>query len=138
MSKLKGETHKSEAALTAVPFFFLLCRASVARRIHNSLTNDIRRGHNSHRQGDLYCAVTAAEDFSLLPLLPPGRRQRLGTTRLTRRIQCLDSRTISLFVRMVVALGHRHRLVAGEVVDLLYGDAEVEHSCDDAMVEVAV
>ncbi len=56
MSKLKGETHKSEAALTAVPFFFLLCRASVARRIHNSLTNDIRRGHNSHRQGDLYCA----------------------------------------------------------------------------------
>ena len=25
---------------------------------------------------------------------------------------------------MVVALGHRHRLMAGEVVDLLYGDAE--------------
>ena len=25
---------------------------------------------------------------------------------------------------MVVALGHRHRLVAGEVVDLLDGDAE--------------
>ncbi|SVC25201.1 uncharacterized protein METZ01_LOCUS278055, partial [marine metagenome] len=26
----------------------------LARRIHNRLTNDIRRGHNSHRQGDLY------------------------------------------------------------------------------------
>jgi hypothetical protein len=25
---------------------------------------------------------------------------------------------------MVIALGHRHRLVAGEVVDLLDGDAE--------------
>jgi len=37
---------------------------------------------------------------------------------------------------MVVALGHRHRLMAGEVVDLLDGDAEVEHSCDDAMVEI--
>ena len=37
---------------------------------------------------------------------------------------------------MVIALGHRHRLVAGEVVDLLDGDAEVEHSCDDAMVEI--
>jgi hypothetical protein len=37
---------------------------------------------------------------------------------------------------MVVALGHRHRLVAGEVVGLLDGDAEVEHSCDEAMVEV--
>jgi hypothetical protein len=28
--------------------------------------------------------------------------------------------------------------VAGEVVDLLDRDAEVEDSCDDAMVEVAV
>jgi hypothetical protein len=32
----------------------------------------------------------------------------------------------------------RDRLVAGEVVDLLDGDAEVQHSCDDAMVEFAV
>ncbi len=31
----------------------------------------------------------------------------------------------------------RHRLVAGEVVDMLDGDVEVEHSCDEAMVEVA-
>ena len=38
---------------------------------------------------------------------------------------------------MVVALGHRHRLMAGKVVDLLDGDAEVEDSCDEAMVEVA-
>ncbi len=37
---------------------------------------------------------------------------------------------------MVIALGHRHRLVAGEVVDLLDGDAEVEDSCDEAMVEI--
>jgi hypothetical protein len=28
----------------------------IAGRIHHSLTNDIRRGHNSHRQGDLYRA----------------------------------------------------------------------------------
>ncbi len=62
----------------------------------------------------------------LVRLLPPRRRQCLRTTRLTRRIQRLDSRTVSLFVRMVVTLGHRHRLVAGEVVDLLDGDAEVQ------------
>ena len=37
---------------------------------------------------------------------------------------------------MVVTLGHRHRLVAGEVVDLLDGDAEVEHSCDEGMAQV--
>jgi len=65
----------------------------------------------------------------LVRLLPPGRRQRFRTARLTRRIQCLDSRTVAFFVRMVVSLGHRHRLMAGEVVDLLDGDAEVEHSC---------
>jgi hypothetical protein len=53
--------------------------------------------------------------FLQLSLLPPGRRQRLRTTRLTRRIQRLDSRTVSLFVRMVITLGHRHRLMAGEV-----------------------
>ena len=39
---------------------------------------------------------------------PPRRCQRLRTTRLTRRIQRLDSSTISLFVSMVVTLGHRH------------------------------
>ena len=37
---------------------------------------------------------------------------------------------------MVVTLGHRHRLMADEVVDLLYGDAEVEHSCDKGMAEI--
>ena len=37
---------------------------------------------------------------------------------------------------MVIALGHRHRLVAGEVVDLLDGDAEVENSCDKGMAEI--
>jgi hypothetical protein len=68
--------------------------------------------------------VCGIGNVQLFRLLPPGRRQRLRTARLTRRIQRLDSRTISLFVRMVVALGHRHRLVAGEVVDLLDGDAE--------------
>ena len=30
----------------------------------------------------------------------------------------------------------RDRLVAGEVVGLLYGDAEVEHSCDEGMAQV--
>jgi len=39
--------------------------------------------------------------------LPPRRRQRLRTARLTRRIQRLDSRTVALLVRMIVALGHR-------------------------------
>jgi len=52
-----------------------------------------------------------------LSSLPPRRRQRLCTTRLTRRIQRLDSRTVALLVRMIVTLGHRHRLVAGEVVN---------------------
>ena len=37
---------------------------------------------------------------------------------------------------MVVALGHRHRLVAGEVVDLLDGDPKVQHSCDKGMAQV--
>ena len=48
----------------------------------------------------------------------------------TRRIQRLDSRTITFLVRMVVTLGHRHRLMAGEVVDLHVRDAEVQQSCD--------
>ena len=75
-----------------------------------------------------------------LPIVAPQLAQRLVETksastwppptplhaRLTRRIQRLDSRTIALLVRMVVTLGHRHRLVAGEVVDLLDGDAEVQ------------
>jgi hypothetical protein len=73
----------------------------------------------------------------LLRLLPPRRRQRFRTARLTRRIQRFDSRAITFLVRVVVTLGHRHRLVAGEVVDLLDGDAEVEHSCDEEMLEVA-
>ena len=60
----------------------------------------------------------------MLWLFPPRRRQRLRTTRLTRLVQRLDSRTVALFVRMVIALGHRHRLMAGEVVDLLDRDAE--------------
>jgi len=47
-----------------------------------------------------------------------------------------SSRTISFLVRMVIALGHCHRLVAGEVVYLLYGDAEIEHSCDKGMAEI--
>ncbi len=58
-------------------------------------------------------------------LLPPCCRQRLRTTCLIRRIQRPDRRTVSLFVRMVVTLGHRDRLLAGEVVDLLDGDAEI-------------
>ena len=73
----------------------------------------------------------------MLWLVPPHRRLRLTRlTRLTRRIQRLDSRTISLLVSMVVALGHRHRIMAGEVVDLLDGDAEVEHSCDEGVAQV--
>ena len=36
---------------------------------------------------------------------------------------------------MVVTLGHRYRLMAGEVVDLLYGDAEVKHSCGEGMAQ---
>ena len=34
---------------------------------------------------------------------------------------------------MVIVLGDRHRLVADEKVDLLYGDAEVKHSCDEGI-----
>ena len=37
---------------------------------------------------------------------------------------------------MVLALGHRHRLMAGEVVDLLDRDAKVQHSCDEGMAQV--
>ena len=58
--------------------------------------------------------------------LPPRRRQRLRTARLTRRIQRLYSRTVTFLVRMVIALGHRHRLMAGEVVDLLDRDAMIQ------------
>ncbi len=41
------------------PVFFSPSRASLAPRIHQPLTNDIRRGYNSHRQGDLYRARSA-------------------------------------------------------------------------------
>jgi hypothetical protein len=37
---------------------------------------------------------------------------------------------------MVIALGHRHRLMAGAVVDLLDRDAEVEHSCNKGVAEI--
>ena len=36
-----------------------------------------------------------------------------------RRIQRLDSCTVPLLISMVVTLGHRHRLMDGEVVDLV-------------------
>jgi hypothetical protein len=57
--------------------------------------------------------------------LLPDRWIGLRIARLTRRMQRLESRTILLLVRMIVTLGHRHRLVAGEVVDLLGWDAEL-------------
>ena len=44
----------------------------------------------------------------------------------TRRIPRLDSRTKSLFVRMVATPSHRHRLVAGEVIDLLDRDPQIQ------------
>ena len=62
----------------------------------------------------------------LVRVLPPRRRQRLRTAGLTRRIQRLDSRTVALFVRMIVTLGHRHRLVASEVVDSLGGASSLK------------
>ena len=37
---------------------------------------------------------------------------------------------------MVVTLRHRHRLVAGEVVDLLDWGAKVEHSCNKGVAEI--
>ena len=55
----------------------------------------------------------------LIPLLPPRRRHRLCFARLARLIQGLNSSSVALLVSMVVSLGHRHRLMAGEVVDLL-------------------
>ena len=72
----------------------------------------------------------------LLRLLPPRRRQRLRTARPTRLIQRLDSPTVALLVSMVVAFCHRHGLVAGEVVDLLDGDAKVQQPRDKGMAEV--
>ena len=45
---------------------------------------------------------------------------------------------ISFFVGIVVSVGHSHWLVAGAVVDLLDGHADVEHSCDEEVVGVAV
>ena len=64
------------------------------------------------------------EDLKKLSLFPPGRRYRLSAARLTCLIQRFDSPSVALLVRVVIALGHRHRLVAGEVVDLLDRDAE--------------
>ncbi len=46
------------------------------------------------------------------------------TARLTRRIQRLDSATVALLVCVVVALGHRQRLVAGELICLRDGEAK--------------
>ena len=47
-----------------------------------------------------------------------------------RLIQRLDSSSVAPLVSMVVALGHSHGLVTGDVVDLLDRDAEVQQSCD--------
>ena len=64
-TNIPDRTHQSGTALTAVPLLFALCHASVARRIYNRLANDIRRGHNSHRQGDLYRAKPGAKEIHL-------------------------------------------------------------------------
>ena len=49
LMKKRGGPHSRPASLSP------RC-ASLAPRIDQPLTNDIRRGHNSHRQGDLYRA----------------------------------------------------------------------------------
>jgi len=45
-----------------------------------------------------------------------------------RLVQCLNSPSVALLIRMVIALGHRHRLMAGEVVDLLDRDPQVQQA----------
>ena len=62
----------------------------------------------------------------LFRLLPPRRGQRLSFARLARLIQRLDSPAVALLISMLVTLGHRHRLMAGEVVDLLDGDPQIQ------------
>ena len=39
---------------------------------------------------------------------------------------------------MVLALGYRHRLMAGEVVDLFDMDAEVQQSCEKGVADSPV
>ncbi len=69
-----------------------------------------------------------ASTWSLRGRADPGRG-------VARRRQRLYSCTVSLFVRMVIAFGHRHRLMAGEVVDLLYRYAKVQQPRDKGMAE---
>ena len=78
--------------------------------------------------------VTGGTD-ALLPHLLHHLQDTDCAARLTSLIQRLDSLSVSLLVSMVITLGHRHRLVAGEVVDLLDRDTEVQKPGDKGMVE---
>ena len=63
----------------------------------------------------------------LFRLLPPCRRQRLCFARLACLIQGLDSPAVSLLISMVVTLGHRHRLVAGKLIERIPSPSKALH-----------
>ena len=104
--------------------------ANRGRRTSESPVASKRRGLLRLGRLSRFIGACGIGSGQLFRLLPPGRRQRLSFARLARLVQRLDSLAVALLVGMVVTLCHCHRLMAGKVVDLLYGDAEVEHSCD--------
>ena len=50
--------------------------------------------------------------------------------------QCFNNPAIPLFPGVVIVLGHGHRFVAGQVVDLLDGDTQIQEPRHEGMAQV--
>ena len=50
--------------------------------------------------------------------------------------QCFNNPAIPLFPGVVIVLGHGHRFVAGQVVDLLDGDTQIQEPRHEGMTQV--
>ena len=81
------------------------------------------------------CSVTP-EVLTRLSSLPHRRCQCLSLARITRLVQGLNSPAVGLLVSVVITLGHSHRLVAGEVVDLLDRDSNCWRSLDKSIENI--
>ncbi|MDE0797639.1 MAG: hypothetical protein OSB76_18830 [Alphaproteobacteria bacterium] len=93
----------------------------IARRIHHSLTNDIRRGHNSHRQGDLYRARSRRRHHQLT-----AGQLEIGLTVLRRRLDLAIVHALHIGRELVEAGDGARRLLVGRFELLALGRVLVD------------
>ena len=71
-----------------------------------------------------------------LHLLPPRRSYHFSTILFSYIIQRFYSAPVALFVGMVITLGHGHRLVTGQVVDLFDRYGQIQEAGNKGMAQV--